>query len=216
METSHRAGSTCLFQDEQDVLRARQAGELSVEESFRALFDLHGRAVLAWLLVRVPRDQADDLFQEVWCTFYVRWRVWEFREHLASPDARPVLSFLFRTAAFVRQGKYRRKRVHESFESTDEETAAEIPDTASGAAVMDQQVELGRCLDLAAEVCSPEELDALLAKLSGLSGEEMARALGISPAIADHRYRSAVARLRRELGQAPGSRRRLQPKDVQP
>jgi DNA-directed RNA polymerase specialized sigma24 family protein len=67
-------------------------------------------------------------------------------------------------------------------------------------------VELGRCLDLAGAVCSPEELDALLGKLSGLSGEEMARALGVSAAIADHRYRSAVARLRRCL----------QVKEVQP
>jgi DNA-directed RNA polymerase specialized sigma24 family protein len=190
-----------LFHDEQDVLRAREAGELSIEESFRALFDLHGRAVMGWLLVRVPRDQADDLFQEIWSTFFLRWRTWEFREHLAVPEARPVLSFLFRTAAFVRNGEYRRKRALEPVEE-----AAAIPDAASGPEALNAQVQLGRCLDLAGEVCSPEELDALLGKLSGLSGEEMARALGVSAAIADHRYRSAVARLRRCL----------QPKEVQP
>jgi DNA-directed RNA polymerase specialized sigma24 family protein len=203
METP-RTVEYASFQDEQEVLRARQAGDLSVEESFRVLFDLHGRAVMGWLLVRVPRDQADDLFQEIWSTFYVRWRAWEFREHLAAPEARPVLSFLFRTAAFVRHGEYRRKRTLESTEGIDE--AAAIPDAASDPEVLNRRVQLGRCLDLAAEVCSPEELDALLGKLSGLSGEEMARALGCSAAIADHRYRSAVARLRRCL----------QVKEVQP
>jgi DNA-directed RNA polymerase specialized sigma24 family protein len=213
MDTPRTAGYACSFQDEQDVLRARQAGELSVEDSFRALFDLHGRAVMGWLLVRVPRDQADDLFQEIWSTFYLRWRTWEFREYLAAPEARPVLSFLFRTAAFVRNGQYRRKRALEPVEE-----AAAIPDAASGPEVLDRRVQLGRCLELAAEVCSPEELDALLGKLSGLSGDEMARAFGVSAVIADHRYRSAVARLRREIGRrnSPGWRRCLQPKEVQP
>jgi DNA-directed RNA polymerase specialized sigma24 family protein len=213
METPRTAGYACSFQDEQEVLRARQAGDLSVEESFRALFDLHSRAVMGWLLVRVPRDQADDLFQEIWSTFYVRWRAWEFREHLTAPEARPVLSFLFRTAAFVRHGQYRRKRSQDSLEGE----AAAIPDASSGPAAMDQRVQLGRCLDLAAEICSPEELDALLGKLSGLSGEEMARALGVSEAIADHRYRSAVARLRREMGRRTSTGWRCpKPKEVQP
>src|SRR5580658_581466 len=151
METPRTASYACSLHDEQDVLRAREAGGLSVEESFRALFDLHGRAVLGWLLVRVPRDQVDDLFQEIWSTFFLRWRNWEFREHLAAPEARPVLSFLFRTAAFMRNGEYRRKR---ALESVDE--AAAIADVSSGPEVLNQQVQLGRCLDLAAEVCSPE------------------------------------------------------------
>ncbi len=182
--------------DEQAVLRARQAGELSVEDSFRALFDLHARAVMGWLLVRVPRDHAEDLFQEIWAAFFVRWRTWEFRESVSAPEARPVLSFLFRTAAFVRGGQYRRKRQREMRE---EEASPAIPDASSTPAALDACVQLGRCLDLAAEVCSPEELDALLAKLAGLSGEEMSVSLGVTAAIADHRYRSAVARLRRHL-----------------
>src|SRR5258708_33362723 len=194
METPRPVENTGLFQDEQEILRAREAGDLSVEESFRALFDLHGRAVLGWLLVRVPRDQADDLFQEVWTTFYVRWRVWEFREHLNAPEARPVLSFLFRTAAFLRHGEFRRKRL-----LVDCGALAILPDAASGPEALDRQVEVRRCLDLAAEICSPEELDALLAKLSALSGEEMAHTLRVTPAIADHRYRNAAARLRRHL-----------------
>jgi DNA-directed RNA polymerase specialized sigma24 family protein len=196
MEMTRTAGTSRLFCDEQAILRARQAGELSVEDSFRALFDLHGRAVMGWLLVRVPRDHADDLFQEIWSAFFVRWRTWEFRENVSAPEARPVLSFLFRTAAFVRGGQYRRKRQREMRE---EEAGPAIPDTLSTPACLDDRVQLGQCLDLAAEICASEELDALLAKLTGLSGEEMASSLGVTAAIADHRYRSAVARLRRHL-----------------
>src|SRR5258706_4878681 len=110
METPRTAEYARVFRDEQEILLARQSGDLSMEASFRALFDLHGRAVLGWLLVRVPRDQADDLFQEVWSTFYVRWRGWGFRQDIAAPGARPVLSFLFRTAAFLRDGQYRSSR----------------------------------------------------------------------------------------------------------
>jgi DNA-directed RNA polymerase specialized sigma24 family protein len=194
---------TLAYADEQEILLAREMGDLSTEESFRALFDLHGRAVLGWLLVRAPRDQADDLFQEVWSTFYVRWRSWEFREHLKAPEARPVLSFLFRTAAFLRHGEFRRKRL-----LVDCEALNILPDAASGPEALDRQVQVRRCLDLAAEICSPEELDALLGKLSGLSGEEMAQTLRVTAAIADHRYRSAVARLKRHL--------QPQAKEVQP
>src|SRR2546421_2382089 len=107
MRTPRTVEDARMFRDEQEILLARQAGDLSMEDAFRALFNLHGRAVLGWLLVRVPRDQADDLFQEVWSTFYLRWRGWEFREDVAAPEARPVLSFLFRTAAFLRHGQFR-------------------------------------------------------------------------------------------------------------
>ena len=68
--------------EEQTILTSRRSGRLSCEESFRELYELYGRSVLSWLLVRVPRDQADDLFQEAWTTFLVRWRNWEFRDSL--------------------------------------------------------------------------------------------------------------------------------------
>ena len=45
----------------------------------------------------------DDLAQDVWLIFYSRFRRWEFGTEMESPEARPVLSFLFRTCQFVRR-----------------------------------------------------------------------------------------------------------------
>jgi DNA-directed RNA polymerase specialized sigma24 family protein len=193
------------YAEEQSVLRARQAGELSGEESFRVLYDLYGRSVLGWLLVRAPHDQADDLFQEIWSTFYLRWRNWEFRDEVSCDDAKPVLSFLFRTAAFAWKGHRRKQRPVESLDGL------EAPPSE-----LDQKVELGQCLDLASEICSPEEVEVIVARLSGMSGIEVAQALGITEAIADHRYRGAIARLRRIKGRgSAGERgRRLQKKET--
>jgi RNA polymerase sigma factor (sigma-70 family) len=178
--------------EEQTILRARNAGGLSCEESFRELYDLYGRSVLSWLLVRMPRDQADDLFQEVWAAFLVRWRVWEFREDLAVPGARPVLSFLFQTASFMWKGHLRKHHPSEP-----------LPEDESGPAVpthlMEARMELGRCLDLAEKICTPEEIEVLVARLTGLSGAEIAQALGVSEPVVDHRYRDAIARLRGRL-----------------
>jgi len=183
---------TTGYAEEQAILRSRQSGDLSPEESFRALYDLYGRSVLSWLLVRVRRDQADDLFQEVWAAFLVRWRVWEFREDVAAPEARPVLSFLFRTAALIWKGHLRKDRQNEPLPEGGREPAVHSDDFES-------RVELGRCLDTAARICPPEEIEVLVARLTGLSGSEIAQALGISEAVVDHRYRDAVARLRRRL-----------------
>jgi len=181
--------------EEQTILTARRSGKLSCEESFRKLYELYGRSVLSWLLVRVPRDQADDLFQEVWTTFLVRWRNWEFREQLDAPEARPVLSFLFHTAAFVWKGHQRKDRRSEPLPEDHEEEACIAVQTHD----MEAQIELGRCLDLAAKICTAEEIEVLVARLTGLSGAEIARALGLPETIVDHRYRDAIARLRRRL-----------------
>jgi len=176
---------------EQSIIRARHSGGLSCEESFRELYDLYGRNVFSWLLVRVPRDQAEDLFQEVWTTFLVRWRDWDFREDLAISEARPVLSFLFQTALFMWKGHLRK---HGRCEPLPEEEMEPAVHTQ-----MDARVELGRCLDLAAKICTSEEIEVLVARLTGLSGAEIAQALGISEAVVDHRYRDAIGRLRRHL-----------------
>ena len=178
--------------DEHAVLRARQAGDLSTDESFRSLYDLYGREVLAWLLVRA-REEADDLFQEVWSVFYFRWKRWELREELMAQEARPVLSFLFRTAALTWRNRFHRRRPTEPVENL------EVEDSESGPEAVHRRLELGDTLKLASRICPPEEMDVLLARLSGLSGAEISEALGITPAAADHRYRDCVIRLRRKL-----------------
>src|SRR5262249_8082417 len=153
--------------------RARQSGELSCEESLRWLYDLYARSVFSWLLVRSPRDQAEDMFQEVWSAFLVRWRAWEFREEVSAPEARPGVSFLFRTGAFVWKGHRRKERAGEPLPDGESEPAVHSGE-------LEARLELDRCLKLAAEICTPEEIEVLTARLAGLSGAEIAGALGIS------------------------------------
>jgi RNA polymerase sigma factor (sigma-70 family) len=179
--------------NEQSVLRARARGELSADQAFERLYSLYAPLVLAWLRVRVSRAaDADDLQQDVWMVLYDRWKRWEFRPEMESAEARPILSFLFRTAHFVLRGHSRRAAVR-----------AERPLEAAGHApapeAHDSSLELGRCLDLARRICPEEEQEVLAAKLSGVPAREIARALAISEAAVDHRFRGAIARLKRRL-----------------
>ena len=179
---------------EPSILRARTRGEVSADAAFEQLYALYAPVVLGWLMMRVRAAEADDLFQDVWIVFYNRWRRWQCLPEMEAPEARPVLSFLFRTCHYVLQGHRRRAaRVHESLESV------EVPDGSAGARHMDQQVEFGRCLELARKLCSPEEVDVLLAKLAGVPAREIARTLNITEPVVDHRFRDAIARLQEQL-----------------
>lgn len=179
---------------EQAILRARARGKVSCDAAFEQLHALYAPAVMGWLVLRVPAVEADDLFQDVWTVFYGRWRNWRHLPEMEAPDARPVLSFLYRTCHFVLHGHRRRAPdVHEPLE------AVEIFDDASGPEKLLQQVEFGRCLRLAREICPPEELDVMLAKLAGVPAREIARTLAVSEAMVDHRFRNAVARLQKQL-----------------
>jgi RNA polymerase sigma factor (sigma-70 family) len=187
--------------NEQSVLRSRASGELSADQAFERLYALYAPLVLAWLRVRVPRPaDADDLQQDVWMVLYDRWKRWEFRPEMEAAEARPVLSFLFRTAHFVLRGHSRRAAVR-----------AERPLEAAGHAPApdagDLRLELGRCLDLARRICPEEEQEVLWAKLSGVPAREIDRVLGITEAAVDHRFRGAVARLKRRLEPASPGRR---------
>ena len=179
---------------EPPILRACARGGLSPAASFEQLYSLYAPTVLAWLALRVPQADADDLFQDVWTIFYNRWTRWQFSPEMEAPEARPVLSFLFRTCHFALQGHRRRKALRE-----DPLEAAETADGPSAADQMLRQVELGRALARARNLCPQEELDVLLAKLAGVPAREIARTLKVTEAAVDHRYRNAVARLQKEF-----------------
>jgi RNA polymerase sigma factor (sigma-70 family) len=184
---------------EPSILRARARGEVSADAAFEQLYALYAPVVLGWLMMRVRAAEADDLFQDVWIVFYNRWRRWQCLPEMEAPEARPVLSFLFRTCHYVLQGHRRRAaRVHESLESAD------ISDGAMGARRMHQQVEFGRWLELARKLCPPQELDVLLAKLAGVPAREIAWTLNITEPVVDHRFRDAIARLRKQLQSRAG------------
>jgi RNA polymerase sigma factor (sigma-70 family) len=193
MADSAPAASTAM--PEPQILRARAEGRVSPDASFEQLYGLYAPLVAAWFQVRVSPDVADDLFQDVWTIFFNRWQRWELLPEMMHPDAKPVLSFLFRTAHFVLIG-YRRQGANRPQESLDE---IEMPDRQRSPERMQHHLEVGRTLALARKLCPPEEMDVLLAKLAGVPAREIARTLAVSEPVVDHRFRNAVARLRQQL-----------------
>jgi DNA-directed RNA polymerase specialized sigma24 family protein len=186
---------------EHEVLRARARGDVSADDSFERLYTAYAADVRAWFRMRIPTSEADDLFQDVWVIFHHRWQRWEFRPEMDAAGARPVLSFLYRTAQFVLQG-YRRRRAARA-ESPLEGVERE---SHTGAEHVYQALEAARCLSLAQRLCPIEELDVLLPKLAGVPAREIARALGITGPVVDHRFRNALARIK--AGLAPRRRTR--------
>lgn len=180
---------------EQAILRERARGEVSADAAFEQFYALYGANVLAWLAVRVDAATAEDLAQDVWTVFYSRWQRWQFTAEMEAPEARPVLSFLYRTCRFVLSGNRKRQ----VFRAHSELTEAEEGRAGQGPEHLTRSVQFGQCLEKARTVCPPEELDVLLAKLSGMSLEEMAHSLNITTAMVDHRFRNAIARLQKEL-----------------
>ena len=179
---------------ENRVLRARARGEMSADAAFEALFREYRRLVAAWLRARVESSAVDDLAQDVWLIFYGRFRRWEFGTEMESANARPVLSFLFRTCQFVARSHQRlaRSRRTDALDEGEEKAAAG-PDSLL------RELEAAKALSLARRICPEEELDVLLAKLAGMSAREVSAMLSITEAVVDHRYRDALARLRSKL-----------------
>jgi RNA polymerase sigma factor (sigma-70 family) len=164
---------------------------VSADAAFDRLYALYAGSVMAWLRLRTNAGAADDLFQDVWRVFLGRWRDWQHRPEMDAPEARPVLSFLYRTCHFVLKRHRRMELVMEPLD--------QAPNPPLQPEVMARTVDFGRCLALARELCPPEELDVLLAKLAGVPAREIARTLGVTEAVVDHRYRDAMVRLRRRL-----------------
>ena len=189
---------------ENRVLRARARGEISADAAFEALFREYRRTVATWLALRVEAAAVDDLAQEVWLIFYNRFRRWEFGTEMESREARPVLSFLYRTSRFVAKGHQRllRSRKNDPLEEGDEKVSASGPESLL------RELEASRALSLARRLCTEEEFDVLLAKLAGLSAREVATGLSITEAVVDHRYRDALSRLRVKLKVAEGEKKR--------
>ena len=63
-----------------------------------------------------------------------------------------------------------------------------------------RKLEATRALVIAKSVCAENEVDVLLAKLSGMSAREIAATLSVTESDVDHRYRNALSKLRKKLG----------------
>lgn len=190
----HGMSSTEVISAEQLILRACLRGELSPDIAFNELYMLYAPVVKGWLIVSVKAAEADDLFQDIWVVFYRRWQQWQFLPEMGLPEAKPVASFLYKTFRFVLEGH--RRRVSSNPESIEE---MDVPDNYDSSNRLLQQLDVGVCMDVARRVCSPEEMDVLLAKLAGISARDIAKTLSISESVVDHRFRKAISRLRKRL-----------------
>jgi DNA-directed RNA polymerase specialized sigma24 family protein len=172
---------------------------VSADQAFEQIHRLYAPAVRAFVSLRVRGPEGEDVVQDVWTIFCQRWRRWEHRPEMEAEGAKPVLSFLYRTSQFAVMG-HRRKAVVavELDEATGPRTAPEAPS---------RELEAGRCLDLARRLLSDEELDVLLAKLAGVPAREIARTLGVTESVVDHRFRRGLGRLRARLAPKPAPRR---------
>jgi len=165
--------------------------------SFEQLYDLYQRPVYAWLAVRLQSPDVDDLAQDVWTIFYRRWQSWRFPDELV-PEAKPVLSFLFRTCHLTLAGF---RRVRERDRAADLDQANEV---AAPTDRRHRELEVQQCLTIARETCTADELEILIGKLTGVSARTIARTLGITESAVDHGYRRAIAKVRAVLS-GPGA-----------
>jgi RNA polymerase sigma factor (sigma-70 family) len=185
------------------ILRARLQGEISSEAAFNELYQMYAPIVRGWIAMNFRGDEKEDLFQDVWSIFYRRWQQWKFRAEMDTVEARPVISFLYRTFCLVLKG-YRRRAalVHESLE------ASEASDRQQGEKKLLERIETLHCLSTASRICSSEEMDVILAKMAGVPAREIARTMSVTESVVDHRFRNALTRVRKELSEK-GQRGRL-------
>jgi DNA-directed RNA polymerase specialized sigma24 family protein len=178
---------------EHGIVSARMCGTMSVDASFERLYRMYAPVVIGWLAIRVEPHAVDDLLQDVWTVFYGRWRAWQQPAELDTPEARPVLSFLFRTVHLATKAHHRAWRVHEPIEEhhlTDERTTPQR---------LVETLTLGQCLEFAKTHCSEVDVAILTGKLAGISARDIARTLEISESAVDHRYRNTLGHLRQQL-----------------
>ncbi|HYR86230.1 MAG TPA: hypothetical protein VE422_19235 [Terriglobia bacterium] len=112
---------------------------------------------------------------------------------MEAPDAKPVLSYLFRTVQYIAKAHWRTAHADESLDGVDAADSNLTPERVI------RQVDFGRCLEKARDVCSSEEFDILIAKITGVPAREIARTMRITEPMVDHKFRNVVARLQEEL-----------------
>jgi DNA-directed RNA polymerase specialized sigma24 family protein len=178
---------------EHGIVSGRMSGALSVNASFERLYGIYASVVVGWLVVRVESNAVEDLVQDVWTVFYRRWQTWQQPPEMNTPAARPVLSFLFRTAHLAAKAHHRQKQVHEPIDGID------APDHQAAPEKLFEILTLGRCLELARKYCCPEDVQILTGKLAGVPAKEIAHTLSISEPAVDHRYRNVLEYMRQQF-----------------
>ena len=154
---------------------------------FTAVVEEHSTALVRYFARRAPRQDAEDLAADVFTT------AWRRRADV--PDE-AVLPWLYRTAGFT-LANHRRKTV--------DLPVGEVPEAGTTRVADDPELSALFDAELRGALASVGERDRdilLLHAWEGLSGEELATALGISRSGAD----AALSRARKRLREAWGER----------
>lgn len=159
------------------------------ESELERLYDEHAQALFAFLL-NLTRDEADtrDLLQEIFVKLA--------REPRLLADAREPRAFLIRLAHNAAIDLMRRRGTRER---TKEDFAVEIISPFAPASDPDEETFRQELSQALAELPPEQRAVAHLKLWGGLTFEQIAEALGISPNTAASRYRYALDKLRGRL-----------------
>jgi RNA polymerase sigma-70 factor, ECF subfamily len=176
-----------------DLGRAVQNEGVTVvtPQAFEDVFDEHGATVLAYLLRRTSRENAEDLLSETFLTF------WRKYGGARMPDE-PVpflLAIARRLLANQRRSDARRTALHERIAREPAAAAPDAHDQLAGSGV----------LDALAQLSEQDREVLLLDAWEQLSGPEAARVLGCREGTYRQRLRRARERMAVLLEQAGGA-----------
>lgn len=150
------------------------------QQWFDELFVAHARAIQRYFLRRAPYEEAEDLAADVLAT------AWRRRDDVPRGHELP---WLYRTAGYV-LANYRRKNRADPVEITEERMAAPGSDPAQ------QATDAATAQAVLAHLRPREREVLMLNAWDGLTGEELARALGMSRGGAAAALSRARTRLR--------------------
>ncbi len=163
--------------------------EESARRRFKAIYDQHRQAILAYSLRRAHEQDAHDIVNE---TFTIVWRRID-----KAPEADAALPWLYSTARGVLSNQ-RRSRQRYARLISKSRSIRPLPETGPEAQVIRNQ-ELARVAEALGRLRPPDREILLLAIWEELPRADIGAALGISEAAATKRLSRAVDRLTVEV-----------------
>jgi len=181
--------------DEALMLRYRDGDAAA----FEALYQRHRGGLYRYLLRQTgERGRAEELFQDVWVNLIHARRRYQ--------PAAKFATYLYRLAhnRLIDDYRSRRGRVPVSFEDPDcpDEEALPDPRGLEPGRELERREQAGRLLAALGALPEAQREAFLMHEEGGLTLEQIAAATGVGFETAKSRLRYAVARLRRELGDA--------------
>jgi len=163
------------------LVRAARAGD---ESAFASLYERYGRVVHALLLVRVGRDQVEDLVQDVFLT------AWRRLDDLRDPAA--FGGWIAMIARNLATDAHRRAPEF-----------VELPATLAGRGAASDEAEANAALDAIRSLPDTYRETLTLRLVEGMTGPEIAERTGLTPASVRVNLHRGMKLLREKLGQSP-------------